>query len=259
MNEIKETIAILKARWPEVLLIMGIHLLSAWGNSLSLRVTEMDPLMVLIMTVCALALAVVTALLWVGFLRTVHLEGPKQQFPLDLLRVGKIFFWRTVRVVLLWMPAYFLLAWTVFMVVKQPVSIGPGFWEAAETDPVAFCCSFAMAELILIKFVLLILPIVIVTDCRISTSFRLLRRCRLSDAEGLVVLFVASVSFTVLWAFLPSEESIGATWLRILSILLSLTQRLIGLIVAVMAVRYVGSLGLVREGRATGPDSGNLA
>ena len=41
MNEIKETIAILKARWPEVFLIVGIQALSMFGSELFPQVTHL--------------------------------------------------------------------------------------------------------------------------------------------------------------------------------------------------------------------------
>jgi len=254
MNEIKETIAILKARWPEVFLIVGIQALSMFGSELFPQVTEINLILGLSIIACMLAIVVIVVLLPVGFLRTVHLEGPKRQYPLDLLRVGKHFLWRTIRVGLLWIPAYLLLAWMVFMVAKRPEVTDTGFWETAETDPLVFYCCFAVSRLILIKPVLLILPIVIVTDCRISTSFGLLKRCRLSDAEGPVALFVASTSLTVLWAFLPPANSVPSISLHIMRTLMSLTQIFVTLMVAVTAVRFVGSLNLANDRNPSLPD-----
>ena len=258
MNEIKETIAILKARWPEVFLIVSIQALSMFGNTLFPQVAETNLLLGLAIISCMLWLILASVLLPVGFLRTVHLEGPKRQHPLDLLRIGKHFFWRVIRLGLLWIPAYLLLAWLVFMVAKRPEVTDPGFLETAGTDPVVFCCCFAVARLILIKPVLLILPIVIVTDCRIPTSFGLLKRCRLADAEGPVALFVVSASLTVLWAFLPSVDSISSIYPHIMTILMSLTQIFVNLMVAVAAVRFVGSAGLVQGENAEGSESGSL-
>ncbi len=254
VNEIKDAMAILKARWPEVFLIVGIQVLSMFGNTLFSHVAEINSILGLTIIVCMLALVVIIVLLPVGFLRTVHLEGPKRQYPLDLLRVGKHFFWRVIRVGLLWIPAYLLLAWMIFMVVKQPEVTDTGFWETGETDPLVFYCCLAVARLILIKPVLLILPIVIVTDCRISTSFGLLKRCRLSDAEGPVALFVVSVSLTVLWAFLPSADSVPSISQHIASTLMFLTQIFVSLMVAVTAVRFVGSLNLANARNPSLPD-----
>lgn len=254
MNEIKETLAILKARWPEVFLIVGLQALAIFGNTLLPKVAETNSLLGLAIMVCVLWFMLLTVLLPVGFLRTVHLEGPKRQHPLDLLRIGKRFFWRIIRLGLLWLPAYMLLAWMVFMIVKRPEVTDAGFLKTAETDPVVFCCCFAVARLILIKPVLLILPIVIVTDCRISTSFELLKRCKLSDAEGPVALFVASASLTVLWAFFSSADSTSSISPHIVSALMSLTQIFASLMVAVAAVRFVGSLDLANERNASLPD-----
>ena len=255
MNEVKDTIAILKARWPEVFLIVGIQALSTFGNTLLPQVGGLNTLLGLAIMACMLWLMLLTLLLPAGFLRTVHLEGPKRQSPLDLLRIGRHFLWRIVRLGLLWIPAYLSLAWMIFIIAKRPEVTDPGFLKIAETDPVVFCCCFAVARLILIKPALLILPIVIVTDCRIWPSFELLRRCKLVDAEGPVALFVASASLTVLWAFLSSVDSVSSISPNIVRFLMALTQLLVGLMVAVAAVRFVGSAGLV-QGENTG-DSGS--
>ena len=258
MNEIKKTLAILKARWPEVILIVGIQALAMFGNTLLPKLAEVNSLLMLAIISCMLWLTLISVLLPVGFLRTVHLEGPKRQYPLDLLRIGKRFFWRIIRLGLLWLPVYLLLAWMIFMVVKRPEVTDAGFLKTAETDPVVFCCCFAVTRLILIKPVLLILPIIIVTDCRISTSFELLKRCKLADAEGPVALFVASASLTVLWAFLTSADSVSSIYPHIMTILMSLTQIFVNLMVAVAAVRFVGSAGLVQGENAEGSESGSL-
>lgn len=251
MNEIKDTIAILKARWPEVFLIVSIQALSTFGIALLPQVGGLNSLLGLAIMACMLWLMLLTLLLPAGFLRSVHLEGPKRQSPLDLLQIGRHFLWRIVRLGLLWTPAYLSLAWMVFMIAKRPEVTDPGFWKTAETDPVVFCCCFAVARLILIKPALLILPIVIVTDCRIWPSFELLKRFKLADAEGPVALFVASASLTVLWAFLTPADSVSSISPHIVRFLMALTQLLVDLMVAVAAVRFVGSAGLV-QGENTG-------
>lgn len=92
MSEIKETIAILKARWPEVVLIIGLHVLTMLVNKLLLRLTEIGSFLGLINLCCMLALFVIIALLTVAFQRTAYIEGRKRQSPLDLLLIGKHFF-----------------------------------------------------------------------------------------------------------------------------------------------------------------------
>ncbi len=86
MTEIKKTLAILKARWPEVILIIGLTVLLPflsklltklkYDSALSLTVLAVLALAVLA-TSFSLALMLITIMLRSGFLRTVYLEGQK--------------------------------------------------------------------------------------------------------------------------------------------------------------------------------------
>jgi hypothetical protein len=248
MSEIKETIAILKARWPEVVLIIGLHVLTMLVNKLHLWLTGIGSFLGLINLSCMLVLLVIIVLLTVAFQRTVYIEGRKRQTPLNLLLIGKHFLWRLIGFELLYFPIWFVLAWIIFLVINRITPIDTSFLETAKTVPFVYYLCFAIAALILIKPLLLVFPILIVRDCRLLESFKLLKHFRLFDAKGLVILFLASTALTVMWVFLPSIESEMAITQLILRVLLSVVQSFMGLMVAVMAVRFVGSLELSYNG-----------
>jgi len=248
MSEIKETIAILLARWPEVILIMGLHVLSMLVNKLLLWLTEIGSFPGVINLGCMLSLIVIIALLTVAFQRTAYIEGRKRQTPLNLLLIGKHFLWRLMGFGLLYFPVYWLLGWIVFLVINRSTSINTNFLEAAKTAPFVYYLCFAIATLILIKPLLLVFPIVIVRDCRLLKSFKLLKQFRLFDAKELVILFLTFTALMVMWAFLPSIESTMTITQLILRVLLSIVQSFIGLMVGIMAVRFVGFLDLVYNG-----------
>jgi hypothetical protein len=247
MSEIKEAIATLKARWPDVVLITGLGVLSGFVNRLSLCVGEKDPVLQTMNLLSALVGLVVIPLLTVGFQRAVYLQGGKRQSPVRLLGIGKPFFWRAIRFELFYVPVSFVLASIVFSIVKRAIGIDVGFWRVAKTDPLVYYSCFAVSMLIMIKLSLLSVPIMIVRDCRVLTSFRLLKQYRLSDSRGLVLLFFAATVLSVLWAFLPSPKSDMTILQNILKILLSITHGLVGLTTAVMAIRFVGSLDPVYD------------
>ena len=244
MSEIKETIAILLARWPEVVLIIGLHVLVILVNKLLLWLTEIGSFLELINISCMLVLIVIIVLLTVAFQRTAYIEGRKRQSPLDLLLIGKHFLWRFMGFGLLYFPVWWILAWIVFLVINRTTPINTSFLETTETAPFVYYLCFAIAALILIKPLLLVFPIVIVRDCRLLKSFKLLKQCMLFDAKGLVILFLTFTVLTVMWAFLPSTESAMTISQHILRVLLSITQSFVGLMVGIMAVRFIGSLDL---------------
>jgi len=195
-----------------------------------------------------LAFFLIIALLIVAFQRTVYIEGRKRQTPLNLLLIGKHFLWRLMGFELLYFPIWFVLAWIIFLIINRITPIDSSFLETAETVPFVYYLCFAITALILIKPLLLVFPIVIVRDCRLLESFKLLKHFRLFDAKGLVILFFAFTALTLVWAFLPSTESEMTITQLILRVLLSVVQSFMGLMVAVMAVRFVGSFDLSNNG-----------
>jgi len=255
MTEIKKTLAILKARWPEVTLLIGLSLLLSLGILFRPEKSELTPIILVLYICFPLPLSLILIMLYFGFQRTVYLEGPKRQSPIVLLRVGKHFFWRMVGFGLIYIPVFWVLAWLTFLAIKQFTSIETGFLETAKVAPLVYQLCFTTATLILIKPLLLIFPLIVVLDCRISRSFKLLKQCKLSDARELVILFLISMAITFLWVFLPSIKSVATIPQYVLIVAWSVIQHFIGLMIAVMAVRFVASLHLVYDEQISPSDS----
>lgn len=251
MTEIKRTLAILKARWPEVAFIIGLNVLSLFVNKLHLMVKpKISPIQTTIGFGSLLVLTVVIVivmLLTIGFQRTIYLEGKKRQSPMVLFRIGKHFFWRMVAFCLIYIPVFWILAWLTFLAIKQFISIETGFLETAKVAPLVYQLCFTTATLILIKPLLLIFPLIVVLDCRISKSFKLLKQCKLLHARELIILFLISMAVTFLWVFLPTPYDATTITQYILIVTRFTIQHFISLIIAVTAVRFVASLHLVYD------------
>jgi hypothetical protein len=247
MTETKETFAILKARWREVVLIIGLEVLSVIGNKLLISPAKSTTYLGLINIGFLSTILIIIALLTIGFQRTVYLEGQKQQSPIVLLRTGSRFFWRIIGFGLIYIPVLFVLVWLTFLITKLFASIETGFLETAKAHPLIFQLCFTIAYLILIKPLLLISPLIIVLDCRISDSFKLLKQYKLLDAKELVLLFL--ISFVLTWAsaFLPSLKSASTLSQYALIIIKYIVQHFISLMICVMAVRFVASRNLVYD------------
>ena len=119
MIETQKTLAILKARWPEVTLIVGLYALVELSYGLfNFAEPDVTKIFFLPSILFILSLTIVSMILSYGFLRTIHLEGPKEQTPMHLLKTGKHFFWRMVLFGFVYAGLYFILTVLIFSITK---------------------------------------------------------------------------------------------------------------------------------------------
>ena len=250
MTEIKKTLAILNARWPEVTLIVGLYALAVLSNNL-FRAARPDLTKTLLLLripflLFSLALIVVLTILNYGFLRTVYLQGQERQTPMALLRKGRYFFWRMVGFGLIYIVPNLILAWLIFLIIKYFTSIDTRFLETAKVTPWLYQLCFIASMLILIKVVLFIPALILVLDCGVFESFSFLRKCKLSNSRELVALFCLQMVLPFLWIFLRipyyNPETTSQYILRTVPTVIGYV---LWLTIAVTAVRFVASLDLV--------------
>ena len=248
MTETQKTLAILRARWPEVILIIGLYTLVELSYSLfgfaepDVTKTFFFPSILFI-----LSLTVVSIILSYGFLRTIHLEGPKEQTPMDLLKTGKHFFWRMVGFSFIYAGLYFLLTLIIFSIIKYLTSINTNFIESAKSSPWLHQLSSTVTMLIMIKVSLFIPALIIVLDCRVANSFKLLSKFKLFKSKELVALFCLNTVIHPLWLLLKIPENPETILQYIIKIGTIVIGQVLGLIVTVTAVRFVSSLNLVYD------------
>ena len=261
MTETKKSLAILRARWPEVTLIIGLYTLVELSHSL-FGFTEPDvdvtKTMFLPSILFIMSLTVVAMILSYGFLRTVYLEGPKEQTPLDLLKTGKHFFWRMVGFGFVFAGLYFILTVLIFSITKYFTSTEAGFIESATSAPWRHQLCLTAAMLIMIKVYLFIPALILVLDCRVVNSFKLLSKFKLFKSKELVALFCLSTMIHLLWLLLKIPENPETIPQYIITIGTIVTGQVLGLIVTVTAVRFVSSLDLGYDGPVTDSNSEDL-
>ena len=245
MTEIKKTLSILKARWPEAtFIIIGISLLPVLAR---LVVSPKSMQLFLLRSLFQLIFMLVLSTLRLGFLRTVYFEGQKRQSIAVLLRTGIHFLWRMIVLGLLYFIPLLTLTLLSTRLVGKPTT--PGEIDTLHNIFLIRYLLVSVITIILMKFMLLMPALVIVLDCRVFESFRLLKHCRLRDARELIVLFCFQMAISYLWMFL--RRLYGATTIpqQIFSIVNTVATSFIGLIIAVMAVRFVASLNLVYDNK----------
>jgi len=259
MTEIKNTLAILKARWPEVILIAGLHILSMLSAKF-FRVVKPDWTITwaLLYIGFSLFIMIISIILYLGFLRTCFLDAQKPRTSMVLLKTGKHFFGRMIGFGILFAIVYFILAWLIFLIAKQFTSVDASFSKTAKVAPLLYQLCFIGATLILIKPFLFIPALIIVLDCRVFESFKFFKQFKLSDAKELVALFCVQAASTLLWVFLPKLAEAETILQYTLGITPSIIPYFIGLIVSVIAVRFVASQNLVYDDRSRSLDSQDL-
>ncbi len=249
----------LRARWPEVTLIIGLStLIELSYNLFGFAEPDVTKTFFLPSLLFILSLTVISIILSYGFLRTIHLEGPKEQTPMDLLKTGSHFFWRMVGFGFFYAGLYFILSMLIFSITKYFISTNTGFIESAKSAPWLYQLCSTATMLILIKVILFVPALIIVLDCRVVNSFRLLSKLKLFKSKELVALFCFSTVIHLLWLLLKIPENPETISQYILTIGTIVIGQVLGLTVTVSAVRFVSSLDLEYDGRITDLNSESL-
>ena len=237
MEETKKSIAILKARYPEFCLIVGLNVLSVVSmNMLRGRDDPEDFARSMPLMIFLLAVAILSTILNFGFQRTLYLHGPQHQSPMTLLKTGKDFFWRMFILGILIGSFYFAIAWLTHRIVI-------GFTALDMSWLYPFC--FTVASLILIKPILLFGVLIIVLDCRVGQAFTALKHCKLSMHKELIVMYCLFRSLGFLWILIGSNAQTLSVGQIVLDCIQAIVTQTTNMIVIVMAIRFVASLKLV--------------
>jgi hypothetical protein len=253
MTEIKKTLALLEARWPEVMFIIVIVVLSL-SISMSRQILishQTGPLLHTLITLASFPFIIITFLLIIGFQRTVYLEDRKRQSPLVLLREGKHFFLPLAGLALIYTLALACLQILVLLAIKHAA---PDFMDTRWGAFLVYRLPSTSVSLILMKPILLIFPLIIVLDCSVLKSFKMLGRCRLRDARELVILFLISLGLPFLWISLPSPSTQPISCYFLMAVY-TIAGQFIDLMMAVMAIRFVAAQNLIYDNGSKPLDS----
>lgn len=202
-------------------------------------------------TLVYISFTIIIFMLIFGFQRTVYTENQKRQSPLVLLREGKHFVLPLVGLGIIYTLA---LAYLHILVLSAIKYAAPDLMDTRWGTSLIYQLSSTSVSLILMKPVLLIFPLIIVLDCSILQSFKILGRCRLRDARELVILFLISLGLPFLWELLPPQHGATISY-YFLTVLHIIVWRFIALMMAVMAIRFVASRNLIYDNGSKPLDS----
>ncbi len=230
---------IIKYRWPEVVLIIGIGALASIsiylpGKEIS-EETEFPP-----QFLYQLILGGIGMIITWGFLRTACLNNLQQQQPFGLFKTGLHFLIRMIAFRLLFGLVGFCFLFFVYQIVSQLFTVNKELIDAAKDLPWTFNLCIFFTMLLLMKPFLLIPAIIVVLDCKVLESFRLFWQYQLRKAAGLVVLFCIQL-LTPFLAILLKPRSVIA---YIALILAALITSFIEFLVYITAVKFVSNENL---------------
>jgi hypothetical protein len=233
MNEIKETLAILKRRWHEVSLLIGLWFLFR----LITLIFRTYPIFPPLVSIVPLGISLYALVVWMGFLRTVYLEPEQKRSLVELVQIGKHFFLRFL----------------VLGLLCGAIMMGGGrlFRVTGLADATSSYVSSPLITILLAKLIILLPAIIFVTDCSISKSFSIMWKIRLLKAKPLVIFFLITrvVLPTLVMLLFPEvwKAHSPMNWGDAIYILYYIASSVMGLMVSVMAIRFVASLEMTES------------
>jgi hypothetical protein len=211
---IQKVIDILKVRWPEVTLVVVLHVaMVLLVEDVVMASENMDArgampsfgasfLLGMGMVLCGIA----WQMIYLGFLKTAAVSEGEPQQPIQLLRSGRPYFWRIVFFQIM-LGFVVMLLNSVFLKV-----LGGLIWQGRSIEdlPVWFAQLCALAgTLIVLKPMLLVPARIIVYDVTAIEAFFQIRFYRLGQIEGLykvIVIGAGVIALSVLPSVLMGAE-----------------------------------------------------
>ena len=232
------TLSIIKARLPEVILIVGLYFLGVLSMA-RLQFERSQPFLLMFFMIFFFIVMIFSSVLSYGFLRMVFLEGAKPQQPQILLRAGKPFFWRMAVFGLIYSMVFLslLLIMTIFFK-------GMFFSEENYRIVQIFQIFFMI---ILVKPVVFIPAIMIVLNSRLFESFGYLKFCRIFKAKEVIVFFAIQIIILSVSILLKAENTDFINFSYILWLVNVTLTYFFGFLIGISAVRFIASLYLVYE------------
>ena len=240
-------IKILRKRWPEATLVILLQaglmvLLEEIAGRAS--VAQQTPSADLpgragfIVGMGTALFAVIWQMLYLGFLATACRDGAGPKQPAQLVRIGRLFFWRMLRFQVILGVIYIGVSFVILVIVQSVVLAS----EEVSNIPdwVAHLCSFA-ALVVLAKPMLFIPAVMIVRDRMVLEAAGLLKEYRFFEAKDLVrAFFGCFATVYLLSSLLGLIEPGGAFYYTAVGIYAVVSSTLI-VALTLAAVLFVGS------------------
>jgi hypothetical protein len=240
LDEIRKTLSILKSRWLEAVLIIGLLALSEQLIYLLPRIFHPRNIRFINMSIYLVNICVLLFVLLItgGFLRTVYLEQKKRQSLLNLIRIGNHFFSRLFRFRILYAAVFMFWFGGLYWISQITVlSMDSNIFRLVNQ------AGSTIIKFILAKPILLVPALIIVGDCDLFKSFGFMRQIRLLKAKPLLAVFLVQIVLSLFFQYFHNVSA-QVSWHFLFYILRSVILQFLSLSIQIMAVNFVGSSGI---------------
>lgn len=203
---------ILKARWPEAVLIVVFQAVSiilaekiAWtfwpdaGNTLS----EMAIMALAAGSAC---FGVLWLILLLGFLRSARVMGAAPHDPHQLIIIGRHFFWRTVLIKIVTVCLTVILLFTLLPLTHLIFS-SMGTPITPENQPAwPHILVICIAHIILVKLIIVTPAFIVSKDCSVTQALEFTSQSKLIEGARLLMLFGAWLALITAYFFLRNRS-----------------------------------------------------
>ncbi|MBC8378165.1 MAG: hypothetical protein H8E62_03235 [Planctomycetes bacterium] len=238
---IHKAIEIVKARWPEVALVVVLQAaLMLFSDELVLmaEATETSNAQLpfwpsFLLGVGTMVTATIWQMLYLGFMKTSAIEGTHPQQPLDLLRLGRPYFWKIMFFQLMFV--FFLMLLSMIMA----VTLGGIIWKTDDITkiPEWFSQVCAMAAVaLMIKPILLVPARIVVYDNSVAEAFMAMRQYRMGQIGSLFKVLAGGLGVVLVFMLLVELATKKTALYYILSGMHHLSFSMLFLVLALMAV-----------------------
>ncbi len=261
-----DAIQIIKKRFPEVALIVGLHAglmllarqimaaaMLAAGGSEDQVVGQLPAGMEFVYGMGLVIVCIVWQILQLGFLRTAFTDGANQQEPKTLLITGRAFFWRMLRFQIIFLLVYQLIIALGTGVIASTMYKG----VAIESLPVWIGPACAMAGMaVLAKPMLLCPALMIAKDCMVTKSFVRMKGFRLSMHLKMIKTFVVFVVMMFVFGIIEGSMKTKGAGQSVIMAVQAIMAGAVGLVLSLYAIQFVAGKDVLAVEDAPSTSSG---
>ncbi len=230
-------------RWPEVLLVIlftGGAMLMMIEHDKNTNASEAVTMLMAIVTGIFMVLGYIFQ---IGFLRTVVIQPDDHFHPTQLLMIGRQFLWRIVGFSIILAIIFFILA-NAFLAAMitffSDIDIQNSIKAPTQEIPDWYSLVAAAAALILfLKYWLFVPALIIVTDCKLLESWKLIKPVKLFKAREVWLWLILIILFNCISWLAAKYIKVNGTIDTIIGAFSVFTSVLVAFGLQLAAVKYI--------------------
>lgn len=243
---LKDLTTVFKKRWPEMLLIVGfmaigrfleLQIITAATSAPTPALIAMSQKTLFLYSATSMIFNVLFLTLYLGFLATLNVNYTTPHTPETLIRIGRFFFWRTIR---------FLIIFSLYLAVVSILIFSPVkflFFRTIDSHTTMLDWAFHICSIIavgaLAKLLLLVSPIMICKNLVVLPAVKYMSNYRLSDAKALTAIFTTGLIIYAAISTLHMLMDTNAAFFQIITAVRSILFATLTLLTGMIGIWFV--------------------